>query len=73
MYIPNKKQGINDFNKKYNIDEIVKGDVIFCATAVTDGDLVDGIIDKKNNFKVSTYALHKDVNIAKKVVNIHQK
>tara|TARA_B100001094_G_C18115255_1_gene763593 strand:- start:369 stop:1310 length:942 start_codon:yes stop_codon:yes gene_type:complete len=68
-----KKQGIDDFNKKYNIDEMIKGDVIFCATAVTDGDLVDGIIDEKNNFKVSTYALHKDVNTAKKVVNIHQK
>ena len=68
-----KKQGIDDFNKKYNIDEMIKGDVIFCATAVTGGDLVDGIIDEKNNFKVSTYALHKDVNTAKKVVNIHQK
>ena len=26
-----KKLGIKDFNKKYNIDEMVKGDVIFCA------------------------------------------
>ena len=34
-----KKLGIKDFNKKYNIDEMVKGDVIFCATGVTTGDL----------------------------------
>ena len=25
---------------------MVKGDVIFCATGVTDGDLLSGIIDK---------------------------
>ena len=25
-----KKLGINDFDKKYNIDDMVKGDVIFC-------------------------------------------
>ena len=30
-----KKLGIKDFNKKYNIEDMVKGDVIFCATGVT--------------------------------------
>ena len=27
---------------------MVKGDVMFCATAITDGDLVLGIKDKMN-------------------------
>ena len=31
--------GINDLNKKYEINEIVKGDSIFCATGITSGDL----------------------------------
>ena len=26
---------------------MIKGDVIFCATAVTNGDLVKGIVDKE--------------------------
>ena len=30
-----KKLGIKDFKKKYNIEDMVKGDVIFCATGVT--------------------------------------
>ena len=38
-----KKMGITDFNKKYNIEDMIKGDVMFCATAITDGDLVKGI------------------------------
>ena len=31
-----KKMGITDLNKKYELNEIVKGDSIFCATAITD-------------------------------------
>ncbi len=34
------EMGINDFSKKYELDEIVKGDSIFCATGITNGDLV---------------------------------
>ena len=33
-----KKLGISDIKRKYNIKDIIKGDVIFCATGVTDGD-----------------------------------
>ena len=33
------KMGIKDLNKKYNINDIVKGDSIFCATGITDGDI----------------------------------
>ena len=35
-----KKMGIVDLNKKYELNEIVKGDSIFCATGITSGDLV---------------------------------
>ena len=31
--------GIKDLNKKYDLNEIVKGDSIFCATGITSGDL----------------------------------
>ena len=44
-----KKMGINDFDKKYELNEIVKGDSIFCATGITSGDLVSGIEIKKIN------------------------
>ena len=35
--------GIQDFDKKYYLDDLVKGDVIFCASGVTDGELVSGV------------------------------
>lgn len=54
-----KELGINNLNKKYNIDDMVKGDVIFCATGVTDGDLVKGIKDLGDSFASETLVLHK--------------
>ena len=68
-----KKLGIKDFGKKYNIEDMVKGDVIFCATGVTTGDLAKGVKDLGNEFEVTTFALHKSKNINKIVTNIYNK
>ena len=68
-----KKLGITDFNKKYNIDDMVKGDVIFCATGVTSGDLASGVKDLGNEFEVNTFALHKSQNTINSVKNIYNK
>ena len=68
-----KKLGIKNFDKKYNIDEIVKGDVIFCASGVTDGDLAKGVENLGNEYKVTTFALHKSQKIIKTISNIYNK
>ena len=68
-----KKLGIKDEKKKYNIDEMIKGDVIFCASAITNGDIVDGIKDLGDKYEVSTFALHKDYKIFEKVKNFYPK
>tara|TARA_X000001036_G_scaffold438943_2_gene488232 strand:- start:561 stop:1502 length:942 start_codon:yes stop_codon:yes gene_type:complete len=68
-----RKLGIKDFKKKYNIDDMVKGDVIFCATGVTNGDLTDGVKDLGNEFEVTTFALHKDKKINNIIKNIYNK
>ena len=56
------KMGISDLNKKYKLSEMVSGDVIFCATGITDGDLVSGIKKIKNKFVSETYVTHKSSN-----------
>ena len=68
-----KKLGIEDFNKKYNIDELVKGDVIFCASGVTNGDLAKGIKNFNEKFEVTTLALHKNQKINKTITNTYKK
>jgi len=57
-----KKFGIKDLKYKYDINDMVKGDVIFCATGVTDGDLVKGIKDLGDHFESETFILHKSSN-----------
>tara|TARA_Y100000310_G_scaffold307548_1_gene349742 strand:- start:1095 stop:2039 length:945 start_codon:yes stop_codon:yes gene_type:complete len=61
--------GIKDLSKKYNINDMVKNDVIFCATGVTDGDLVKGIKDLGNSFQSETLVLHKSSKINKIIKN----
>ena len=68
-----KNLGITDFKKKYTISDMVKGDVIFCATGVTDGDILNGIIDKDNSFEANSFVLHKNQKISKKIKNILKK
>jgi len=55
-----KNLGIIDLNKKYNIEDMIKGDVIFCATGVTDGDFLKGIKNNDNFYYSETLALHAD-------------
>ena len=64
-----KKLGLKDLGKKYNIDDMVKGDVIFCATGVTDGDFVKGIKNYGNTFASETLVLHKSSKTNKVVKN----
>jgi fructose-1,6-bisphosphatase II / sedoheptulose-1,7-bisphosphatase len=64
-----KKIGITELNMKYNMNDMVKGDVIFCATGVTDGDLVNGIKDLGDYFEAETFVLHKSSNINKIIKN----
>jgi len=54
-----KKMGITDLNKKYELNEIVKGDSIFCATGITSGDVLSGIEIKDNNYTSETLVTHK--------------
>ena len=67
------KFGIEDLNKKYNIDDMVKGDVIFAATGVTDGDFVMGIKDLGDFFESETLLLHKNSKINKIIKNRKKK
>tara|TARA_B100000963_G_scaffold361511_1_gene397306 strand:- start:1731 stop:2672 length:942 start_codon:yes stop_codon:yes gene_type:complete len=65
--------GIKDLKKKYNIDDMVKGDIIFCASGVTSGDLAKGVEDLGDKYEVTTFALHKHNKIEKTITNIYKK
>tara|TARA_A100001015_G_scaffold316211_1_gene429910 strand:- start:1726 stop:2673 length:948 start_codon:yes stop_codon:yes gene_type:complete len=57
--------GIKDLTKKYEINEIVKGDSLFCATGITSGDILNGIIIDNNTYVSETLITHKSSNYKK--------
>ena len=62
-----REMGIEDLNKKYEINEIIKGDSIFCATGITSGDLISGIKKVGDFFHTETLVTHKSQNLVTKI------
>ena len=67
-----EQMGIKDLNKKYFLNEIIKGESIFCATGITTGDLVNGVKIKNNKYVTETLVTHKNsiIKVIKKEVAI---
>jgi fructose-1,6-bisphosphatase II / sedoheptulose-1,7-bisphosphatase len=67
-----KSMGITDLNKKYELNEIVKGDSLFCASGITSSDVLKGTILKEDKIISETLVTHKSSNFKKvvKCVNL---
>ncbi len=58
-----KKMGITDLNKKYELNEIIKGDSIFCASAITDTMEMKGVKKESDmHYITETLITHKNSN-----------
>ena len=49
--------GIHDFNRVYDVGDLASGDVLFAATGVTDGSLLEGIRLRRNSVQTSTIVM----------------
>ena len=65
-----KKMGITDLNKKYELNEIVKGDSIFCATGITSSEILEGIKIEGDNYISETLVTHKSSDFKEIIKNI---
>ena len=66
-----KEMGISDFNKKYELNEIVKGDSIFCATGITDSEVLKGVTINNNEYFSETLVTHKSSDYKEIIKNIN--
>jgi fructose-1,6-bisphosphatase II / sedoheptulose-1,7-bisphosphatase len=66
-----KLLGINDLNKKYELNEIIKGDSIFCASGITSSEVLNGISIKEDKFLCETLVTHKSCNFKKIIKSIN--
>ena len=65
-----KKMGITDLNKKYELNEIIRGDSIFCATGITNSKILKGIKFDDNKITSETLVTHKSLNFKKIIKNV---
>jgi fructose-1,6-bisphosphatase II / sedoheptulose-1,7-bisphosphatase len=52
-----RRMGITDPNRKYKTEDLASGDVLFAATGVTDGFLLDGVRFRKNDVRTATVVM----------------
>jgi fructose-1,6-bisphosphatase II / sedoheptulose-1,7-bisphosphatase len=52
-----RTMGIKDARKKYEIEDMVKGDCLFAATGVTDGSLLSGVRFRKDLIETETVVM----------------
>ena len=52
-----RRMGITDPNRKYATNELASGDVLFAATGVTDGTLLNGVRLRKDSVETSTVVM----------------
>ncbi|MDC1154505.1 fructose-bisphosphatase class II [Candidatus Pelagibacter sp.] len=67
-----KSIGIADLNKKYELNEIVKGDSLFCASGITNSDVMKGIVIEEDKFISETLVTHKNSNLKEIVRSINK-
>ncbi len=67
-----KSMGIIDLNKKYELKEIVKGDSLFCASGITNSEVLKGIEIKGDKFLSETLVTHKNSNLKKVIKSVNQ-
>ena len=66
-----KSMGIKDLNKKYELNEIVKGDSLFCSSGITTNEVLNGIIIEGDKFISETLVTHKNTNFKQIVKSIN--
>ena len=65
------KMGVKDFNKKFDHTEMASGDVIFAATGVTDGWLLDGIHHQNGGVTTHTIVMRSATGTVRRLKSFH--
>jgi fructose-1,6-bisphosphatase II / sedoheptulose-1,7-bisphosphatase len=67
-----KKMGIKDAKKKYDIEDMVKGDCLFAATGVTTGAMLAGVKFGQHMIETETVVMRSATGTVRRVVAEHR-
>lgn len=65
------KWGIEDLNRKYTMTDMASGDVIFAATGVTDGTMLDGVHRTPEGITTDTVTMRSKSKTIRRVQTLH--
>src|SRR3954468_2994608 len=66
------KMGIKDAKKKYEIEDMVRGDCLFAATGVTTGPMLNGVKFGKNMIETDTVVMRSVTGTVRRIVAEHR-
>ena len=64
--------GVSDPNKVYDLTELASGDVMFAATGVTDGDMLQGVRFKGNAISTHTFVMRSSTGTVREIKATHR-
>lgn len=67
-----RKMGIKDAKKKYEIEDMVKGDCLFAATGVTTGAMLRGVAFGKDVIETETVVMRSTTGTVRRVIGEHR-
>ncbi len=67
-----QKIGIEDLDKKYSLNELAHGDIIFSATGVTEGTMVRGVRNLNNNYITHSLVLRSNDSSTQYIETYHK-
>ncbi|MEL6858338.1 MAG: class II fructose-bisphosphatase [Pseudomonadota bacterium] len=66
------RTGITDYDKKYDLHELASGETVFCATGVTKGGLVDGVVRHNGHIETDTLVMSSADGMVRKIKSWHR-
>ena len=67
-----RKAGIEDLDRKYSLTDMVSGDVIFSATGVTDGNMLEGVRLTPGGYTTETLVMRSSSKTTRTIKAVHQ-
>ena len=67
-----KTMGVEDPNKIYTMEEMAQGDVLFAATGVTDGNMLDGVKFGRGEIQTHTIVMRSSSGTVREIKARHQ-
>jgi fructose-1,6-bisphosphatase class II len=66
------KMGVKDFNKIWNLEEMARGNVMFCATGVTDGSFLEGVRFTPGGAETHSIVMRSETGTIRKIRATHR-